>query len=112
MTYEWDWISFFNPSVTGEGLYGWMLVRGLGWTLLISLLSWLFALALGTVLGTMRTLTNRWLAWPALLYVHCFRNTPLLVQLFLWFFVVPDRMRPAGAKPNNNRRPPPGQYRT
>ena len=27
---------------------------------------------------------------PAALFVHCFRNTPLLVQLFLWYFVVPE----------------------
>ncbi|TWT13973.1 amino acid ABC transporter permease [Reyranella sp. CPCC 100927] len=112
MTYAWDWLIFFKPSVTGEGLYGWMLVRGLGWTLLISLLSWLFALALGTVLGTMRTLTNRWLAWPALLYVHCFRNTPLLVQLFLWFFVVPELLPPAWGTAIKQLAPTTGQFLT
>jgi glutamate/aspartate transport system permease protein len=67
-----------------------MLLTGLGWTLLISLLSWLMALAFGMVLGMGRTAPQRWLRWPSTVYVHCFRNTPLLVQLFLWFYVLPE----------------------
>jgi len=90
MNYSWDWLVFFKQSVTGEGLYGLMLLKGLGWTLLISLLSWVMALGAGTLLGVARTLPQRSIRWPAAVYVHCFRNTPLLVQLFLWFFVVPE----------------------
>lgn len=112
MTYAWDWFIFFKPSVTGEGLYGWMLIKGLGWTVLISLLSWLVALALGASLGTIRTFQNRLLAWPALLYVHCFRNTPLLVQLFLWFFVVPELLPPAWGDAIKQMDPTTGQFLT
>ena len=90
MNYSWDWLIYFKPSVTGEGLYGAMLLTGLGWTLLISLLSWTLALALGTLFGVARTLPQRWVRWPSAAYVHCFRNTPLLVQLFLWFYVLPE----------------------
>lgn len=90
MNYAWDWSILAAPSATGEGTYGGMLAAGLGWTLAISLLSWGFALALGMVLGTLRTLPSRLAAWPVAVYVHCFRNTPLLVQLFLWFFVLPE----------------------
>src|SRR3546814_18559365 len=48
------------------------------------------ALSLGTALGIARTLPVRWLSLPAAVFVHCFRNTPLLVQVFLWFYVVPE----------------------
>lgn len=90
MNYSWDWLIFFRQSVTGEGYYWQMVVRGLGWTVTISLLSWFIALALGTAAGVARTLPNRPLRWTATVYVHCFRNTPLLVQLFIWYFVVPE----------------------
>ncbi len=90
MDYNWDWLILFKQSVTGEGLYGTMLLKGLGWTLVISLASWIVALALGIALGVGRTLPSRWVRWPVTVYVHCFRNTPLLVQLFLWYFVLPE----------------------
>jgi glutamate/aspartate transport system permease protein len=90
MQYSWDWLVFFKPSVTGEGLYGWMLLRGLAWTVSVSLVSWFLALGIGLVVGVLRTVPQRSLRLPAAVFVHCFRNTPLLVQLFLWYFVVPE----------------------
>jgi glutamate/aspartate transport system permease protein len=35
-------------------------------------------------------LPNRAARYLSTAYIHCFRNTPLLVQLFLWYFVVPE----------------------
>jgi glutamate/aspartate transport system permease protein len=90
MQYSWDWLVFFKPSVTGEGLYGLMLLRGVGWTVLLSLLAWTMALGLGLVAGVARTLPGRLPRYTSAVFVHCFRNTPLLVQLFLWYFVVPE----------------------
>lgn len=101
MDYNWDWLILFKQSVTGEGLYGVMLLKGLGWTLVISLASWIVALALGIALGVGRTLPNRWVRWPVTVYVHVFRNTPLLVQLFLWYFVVPELLPPAWGMPSS-----------
>jgi glutamate/aspartate transport system permease protein len=95
MSYDWDWLVLFRESITGEGLYGAMFLKGLGWTLLISLASWIVALALGIALGVGRTLPSRLVRWPVTAYVHCFRNTPLLVQLFLWYFVLPELLPPA-----------------
>lgn len=94
MDYDWDWLVLFRESVTGEGLYGRMLLQGLGWTLSLSLASWIVALALGIALGVGRTLPSRMIRWPVTVYVHCFRNTPLLVQLFLWYFVLPELLPP------------------
>ena len=90
MHYSWDWLIFFKPSVTGEGLYGLMLLRGLLWTVVLSLLAWTLALGLGLIAGVARTLPNRAARYLSTAYIHCFRNTPLLVQLFLWYFVVPE----------------------
>lgn len=90
MDYSWDWLVLFKESVTGEGTYGAMLLKGLGWTLFLSLASWVVSLALGIVLGVARTWSSRLVRWPVTVYVHGFRNTPLLVQLFLWYFVVPE----------------------
>lgn len=90
MDYDWDWLVLFKESVTGEGLYGAMLLKGLGWTLLLSLVSWIVSLGLGIALGVGRTVRSRMIRWPVTVYVHCFRNTPLLVQLFLWYFVLPE----------------------
>jgi glutamate/aspartate transport system permease protein len=90
MNYSWDWLVFFRQSVTGEGYYWQMLLRGLGWTVLLSLCSWVLALGIGTVAGVARTVPNRTARIVSGVYVHCFRNTPLLVQLFIWYFVVPE----------------------
>jgi glutamate/aspartate transport system permease protein len=48
------------------------------------------ALVLGIGLGVLRTVPNRLLAGSAAAYVEVFRNVPLLVQLFIWYFVLPE----------------------
>jgi len=64
----------------------------LGWqnTLVAFLASILIALSLGIPLGVIRSLPNARVASVVATYVHVFRNIPLLVQLFLWFFVLPE----------------------
>ena len=75
---------------TGETTYlGWM-VSGLQLTLALSLSAWCMALFIGALMGILRTVTNRWLAGIAAVYVEVFRNIPLLVQLFIWYFVLPE----------------------
>ena len=66
------------------------LLVGLGWSLLLALASWVVAFAVGSVVGVMRTLPGRILPAIGACHVELFRNVPLLVQLFVWFFVVPD----------------------
>jgi len=81
---------FFTPVPTGETTYlGWLLA-GLRTTIALSLASWVLALALGTMLGIFRTVPNRPLRAFAGAYVEVFRNVPLLAQLFIWYFVVPE----------------------
>ncbi len=50
----------------------------------------MIALGLGSLVGVLRTVPNRLLAGFAAAYVELFRNIPLLVQLFIWYFVVPE----------------------
>ena len=92
-----DFRIFFSPVPTGETTYlGWLLA-GLRTTIALSLASWVIALALGIVLGIFRTVPNRALRAIAGTYVEVFRNVPLLVQLFVWYFVVPELV-PFGQK--------------
>lgn len=90
MNYNWDWAMFFKPTGIGSEIYLDWFVSGLGWTIAIALAAWVIALLLGSLLGVLRTVPNRWVAGIATAYVEIFRNVPLLVQLFLWYFLVPD----------------------
>lgn len=112
MQYAWDWSIFLKPSVTGEGLYGWMLARGLAWTVGVSLMSWFLALAIGIAVGVLRTAPQPALRVPAAVFVHCFRNTPLLVQLFLWYFVVPELLPVAWGDAIKQMNPTTNQFLT
>lgn len=90
MNYNWDWQLFFRAVPSGDATYLDWIVAGAGWTVAVSLSGWLIALVLGSVLGVMRTVPGKVLSGLGTVYVEIFRNVPLLVQLFLWFFVVPE----------------------
>lgn len=90
MNYNWDWGIFFKSTGIGNEIYLDWFVTGFGWTLAVALAAWFVALLLGALLGVLRTVPNRWLSGIATTYVEIFRNVPLLVQLFLWYFLVPD----------------------
>ncbi len=68
---------------------GWrMLLDGLGYTLVISVLAVALGVVLGTVLAVLRMSRRGWLRWPARLYADLIRGTPVLVQLFIVNFIV------------------------
>ena len=90
MNYNWNWGIFFEMSPDASGTYLDTLFAGLRWTLATSLSAWVVALALGALIGTLRTTPIRPLVVLGNAYVELFRNIPLLVQMFLWFFVVPE----------------------
>jgi glutamate/aspartate transport system permease protein len=60
------------------------------WTLLVSVFAWIIAFTLGSILGVLRTTPLRIPKAIATAYVEVFRNIPLLVQMFLWYFVMPE----------------------
>lgn len=90
MNYNWDWNVFFKSTGIGSEIYLDWFVSGLGWTIAVALVAWTVALLIGSMLGVMRTLPNKAVAGIATTYVELFRNVPLLVQLFVWYFLVPD----------------------
>ena len=90
MKYNWNWNIFWAPAPDGTGVYFGWLVTGLGWTLSTALLAWAIALTLGAAIGTLRTTPVKWVVRLGNAYVEIFRNIPLLVQMFLWYFVLPE----------------------
>jgi len=85
-----DWAILLQQEPGGTGTYLQYLVIGLGWTLVTALAAWVIALAVGALVGTLRTTTMKWVVRAGNLYVEIFRNVPLIVQMFLWFFVFPE----------------------
>ena len=90
MNYHWNWGIFGEQVKGGEETYLDWLATGLGWTLAVSLTAWLLALLIGIAVGALRTAPSRPIALLGTAWVELFRNIPLLVQMFLWFFVVPE----------------------
>ncbi|KSV76004.1 glutamate ABC transporter permease [Sinorhizobium sp. GW3] len=90
MNYNWNWGILIQQSLDGSGSYIEMLLLGLQTTVVTASCSWIIALAMGLVIGVMRTLPSRLARAFAGAYVELFRNVPLIVQLFLWYFVLPE----------------------
>ena len=97
----WDWQVFckdtiegkVSPTCFGSGrdqtYLDWM-IGAWGWTVSVSLVGLLIALVVGSAIGIIRTLPDSpWLTRIGNVWVELFRNVPLLVQIFLWYHVVP-----------------------
>jgi glutamate/aspartate transport system permease protein len=89
-SYNWNWLVFFDEVSTGDEKYYQWILSGLLWTIATSLTAWIIALILGVIVGVIRTLPNKGLVLLGDSYVEIFRNIPLIVQMFLWFFVLPE----------------------
>lgn len=79
----------FEQGSDGRTYLMWLL-SGLGWTLGLAFFGWWIAFAIGVTVGVGRTVKNKSIAAAARLYVEIFRNIPVLVQMFLWYFVLPE----------------------
>lgn len=90
MTYSWNW------GVLVQAPYLQWLGWGLALTLAISLGALVIALSVGTAVGILRSSDHAVLRAVTGAYISVFRNIPLLLQMFLWFFVVPELL-PEGA---------------
>ena len=91
MNYKFDW------SVLWTGESGRWLLSGLITTLELSACAWILAMMLGIVSGALRTVPFRPLRVLATFYVEFFRNVPLLVWMFFWYFGVPPLL-PEGVR--------------
>jgi glutamate/aspartate transport system permease protein len=95
----WDWQVFLQDTGGGEIYLTW-LMRAWGWTLAVASCSLVIALAVGLMIGIMRTLPNKWVAMFGEAWTELFRNIPLIVQLFLWYHVVPRIFAPMAGVPS------------
>jgi polar amino acid transport system permease protein len=87
--YQFHWAVLWEVNPTYGEVFGSWLIRGLFLTLEITVISTFVSLVLGTFFGIARLSTFKPLYWFATVYVEFFRNTPLLVQLFFWYFAFP-----------------------
>jgi len=87
---NWDWQVFLqDPGGEYPSYLQWML-SAWGWTVSVALLALIVALVLGSLIGIIRTLPDSpWLVRFGNAWVELFRNIPLLVQIFLWYHVIP-----------------------
>lgn len=108
---NWRWEVFCQNTIDNEVVAGcfasgrdqtylqWML-QAWGWTVSVSVSALLLALIVGSIIGTMRTLPDSpWLVRFGNAWVELFRNIPLLVQIFLWYFVLPKLIPPMKSFP-------------
>lgn len=101
----WEWEIFCKETTSGDiisGCFGkggdvtyldW-LMSAWGWTLTVAMSAMVVAFVMGLLMGTLRTLPdntamNRWLSRLGTVWTELFRNIPILVQLFIWYFVLP-----------------------
>ncbi|MCG8547350.1 MAG: amino acid ABC transporter permease [Alphaproteobacteria bacterium] len=84
MQYNWDW-----GVLVREPYLEWIW-SGFLWTMATGCAAWVIAISLGSVIGVMRTTNVTVLRMIGTAYVELFRNIPLLVQMFLWYFVFPE----------------------
>jgi glutamate/aspartate transport system permease protein len=81
---------FMQPVIEGDTQAWWQsLASGLKWTLSTAFFAAIIAFVLGSIVGVMRTTSKPWMLHLGNAYVELFRNIPLLVQFFIWYFVIP-----------------------
>ncbi len=87
MTFQWN--IFLQDTGGGETYLHWLL-SAWKWTLLVSFFSWLIAIVTGSLIGIMRTMNNKIFVGIGNAWTELFRNIPLLVQIFIWYHVIPS----------------------
>ena len=100
----WEWQVFCKETTSGNVIPGCLagfakggeqtylnwLISAWGWTLGVALLSLIIALAVGSLMGILRTAPDKRLVFIGNAWTELFRNIPLLVQIFLWYHVIPS----------------------
>ncbi len=97
--------ALFGLAKNSDPSYLDWLMKAWGWTLAVAGLGLTIALILGAVMGTLRTLPDSGVMSRALVrmstaWVELFRNIPILVQVFLWYHVIPAFIEPLKLLPS------------
>jgi len=97
----WDWQVFCKETTSGDvvpSCFGrggdityldWIL-SAWGWTLSVAVLALVVAMTVGSLMGILRTVPDKRLVFIGNAWTELFRNIPLLVQIFLWYHVIPS----------------------
>jgi polar amino acid transport system permease protein len=96
--YDFHWAVLYEVNPTYKEIFGIWLLKGLALTIQISAISTVIALVLGTIFGIARLSKFKPVYYFATVYVEFFRNIPLLVQLFFWYFAFPLGLPDAAAE--------------
>ena len=93
MNFSLDW-SFYNWDLISN-----FVIKGLGFSLMLTVIATLGGIFFGTLLALMRLSGKKWLDVPATIYVNGMRSIPL-VMVILWFFLLVPMLigRPIGAE--------------
>jgi len=105
-----DWQVFCKETTSGEQLAGCIgagrnltylewLFSAWGWTLSVAVCALVVALAVGSLMGILRTTPDKRLVFIGNAWTEVFRNIPLLVQIFLWYHVIPSLFTPLRSVP-------------
>lgn len=86
--------TLWETSLLSDDPWWLYLVYGAGWTISLAVASFALALTLGTIVGTLRTVDNKWIRGICEGWIELFRNIPLIVQIFIWYFIVPELIPP------------------
>ncbi len=89
-TWSWQNWRFFAEDTGGGQTYLQWLMSAWGWTLSVAVLALVVALVVGSFMGIFRTTPNKVLVAIGETWTELFRNIPLLVQIFLWYHVLPS----------------------
>ncbi|MBD9389149.1 MULTISPECIES: ectoine/hydroxyectoine ABC transporter permease subunit EhuD [unclassified Agrobacterium] len=84
--YEWD---LSSPSAFAASILP-ILLNGLVVTIQAAVLGFVVALVLGLVWAVLKNAPSRFISWPAKAVTEFIRDTPLLVQLFFLYYVLPE----------------------
>ena len=90
MALNFNLSSLTETSLLSDDPWWLYILGGAGWTIGLMLSAFALALVLGIIVGTLRTLNNKPLRILSEGWIELFRNIPLIVQIFIWFFVVPE----------------------
>jgi polar amino acid transport system permease protein len=80
----------FNWDIVRQFLFSGIFIKAAWTTLWIAVISQICGVIIGLFLALMRMSRHRWLSLPARFYIWIFRGSPLLVQLLLLYFGIPE----------------------
>lgn len=85
---EWDFVEYGDPLASYKEWRTGILMEGMWLTIKVSVAATIFGIMLGLFIGLARISENPALKWSAITYIEIIRGSPLLVQIFIWYFVL------------------------